>query len=217
MGADGAALEARALECTRGERTLFSGVSFALGRGALLHVAGENGSGKTSLLRILAGLGIADAGEVLWRGEPVRGLREAYARELVYVGHAAALKDDLSAVENLCFAALLAGHGATPHAAREALAGFGLAACLDLPARLLSQGQRRRAVLARLALAADVLLWILDEPFNALDAAAVRFLEALLLQHVDQGGMVILTTHQDAPITARATQRIALAGSEAAV
>ena len=206
-------LEARALECTRGERTLFSDVSFALAAGSLMHVAGTNGSGKTTLLRILTGLGLADAGEVLWRGAPVRTQRETLAHELLYVGHAAALKDDLSAEENLQVACVLAGCAVTPAAAQGALDAFGLAECRHLPARLMSQGQRRRAVLARLVpltMAQVAPLWILDEPFNALDTAAVSFLENLLVKHVDNGGVVILTTHQDAPITARATTRLDL-------
>ena len=207
-------LEAHALECIRGERTLFRDVSFALAAGSLLHVAGANGSGKTTLLRILTGLGVADAGEVRWHGEMLRGQRESYARELVYVGHAAALKDDLTAEENLLLACILAGRAVAPKAACEALTLFGLGECLCLPARLMSQGQRRRAVLARLALAHDAPLWILDEPFNALDVAAVALLEGLLIKHVEGGGIVILTTHQDAPITTRATTRLQLDAAE---
>ena len=207
-------LEARALECIRGERTLFRDVSFALAAGGLMHVAGANGSGKTTLLRILTGLGVADAGDVLWCGEPLRAQRETFARELVYVGHAAALKDDLSAEENLLVACILAGRAVAPKAARDALTLFGLGECLRLPARLMSQGQRRRAVLARLALAHDAPLWILDEPFNALDVAAVALLEGLLIKHVEGGGIVILTTHQDAPITTRATTRLQLDAAE---
>ena len=169
---------------------MFRDVSFALAAGSLLHVAGANGSGKTTLLRILTGLGVADAGEVRWHGELLRAQRESYARELVYVGHAAALKDDLSAEENLHLAGVLAGHAITAVAACDALTLFGLGECLRLPARLMSQGQRRRAVLARLALAHDAPLWILDEPFNALDVAAVALLEGLLIKHVEGGGIV---------------------------
>lgn len=207
-------LEARGLECTRGERTLFRGVSFTLTAGGLLHVAGDNGSGKTTLLRILAGLGAVEAGEVLWRGEPLPAVRETYAHDLVYVGHSASLKDDLSALENLQVSMLLAGRAVKPQEARHALEAFGLEGCLGLPTRLLSQGQRRRAVLARLGLSSDAPLWILDEPFNALDKEAVLRLEALLTRHVDAGGMLVITTHQDAPITTRATQRLLLAGGE---
>ena len=203
-------LEVTQLACTRGERTLFRGVSFKLERGGLLHVAGENGSGKTSLLRIVCGLGAADAGEVRWRGEPIRALRETYSHDVVYLGHANALKDDLSATENLLVACALAGRATTHDAAREALIAFGLAACLHLPVRALSQGQKRRSALARLALSMAAPLWILDEPFTALDAAAVTQLEQRIMDYVAGGGSVIFTTHQDAAIGAHVTQRVDL-------
>ena len=192
-------LEVIDLACTRGERTLFGGVSFKLAARELLHVAGTNGSGKTSLLRIVCGLGVADAGEVRWRGEPIRTLREAYWRETVYLGHAHALKDDLSATANLLVACTLAGRTA-----------FGLAACMHLPVRALSQGQKRRSVLARLALSAHAPLWILDEPFAALDVDAVTQLEQRILAHVAGGGCVMFTTHQTATIAANITQCIDL-------
>ena len=203
-------LEVTQLACTRGERTLFRGVSFKLERGGLLHVAGENGSGKTSLLRIVCGLGAADAGEVRWRGEPIRELRETYSRDVVYLGHANALKDDLTAGENLLVACALAGRATTRDAAPEALIAFGLAACLHLPVRALSQGQKRRSALARLALSMAAPLWILDEPFTALDAAAVTQLEQRIMDYVAGGGGVIFTTHQDAAIGAHVTQRVDL-------
>lgn len=203
-------LEADKLICVRGERTLFRDVSFTLAPGQLLHVAGANGTGKTSLLRILCGLGMADAGEVRWRGMPIRASREDYAHHLVYLGHSHALKDDLSATENLLAACMLAGRPVTPGAARDALTEFGLAQCAHLPVRALSQGQKRRSGLARLALSQAAPLWILDEPFSALDVHAVRFLEGLILGHAERGGSVIFTTHQDAAITARAAQRIEL-------
>jgi heme exporter protein A len=189
---------------------LFHGVSFKLEKHALLHVAGENGSGKTSLLRILCGLGAAEAGEVRWRGESIRTLREGYRRELVYLGHAGALKEDLSAHENLQLACTLSGQPATDSAAHAALAAFGLAACEHLPERSLSQGQKRRSALARLSLSINVSLWILDEPFSALDTAAVQYLEQLIIRYVEGGGSVIFTTHQDAAIASRVTQRVDL-------
>jgi heme exporter protein A len=198
------------LACTRGDRTLFGNLSFTLEARGLLHVAGANGSGKTSLLRILCGLGAAEAGEVRWRGEPIRALREAYWREVVYLGHANALKDDLSAVENLRVSCALAGRPVGDDAVSAALAQFGLAPCAQLPVRALSQGQKRRSALARLALSAQAPLWILDEPFSALDVAAVAHLEKLILTHVDGGGCVIFTTHQDAAIAPRITQRLDL-------
>ena len=203
-------LEVSGLACTRGDRTLFRGVSFKLEAGGLLHVAGANGSGKTSLLRLLCGLGTPDAGEVRWRGGPIRVLREAYWREVVYMGHANALKDDLSATENLHVACMLAGRPTTGDAARAALAAFGLAACEHLPVRSLSQGQKRRSALARLSLSANAPLWVLDEPFSALDVDAVSHLEKLILAYIAGGGSVIFTTHQDATIAASVTQRVDL-------
>lgn len=203
-------LDVSNLTCTRGDRTLFRHVSFKLEAGGLLHVAGANGSGKTSLLRILCGLGAVESGEVRWRGEPIRALREAYWREVVYMGHANALKDDLSATENLLVACTLAGRPATGARVRDALHAFGLAACLHLPVRALSQGQKRRSALARLALSTSASLWILDEPFSALDVDAVSHLEQLILDYIDGGGSVIFTTHQDAAISARITQRLDL-------
>jgi heme exporter protein A len=210
-------LEVIDLACMRGERTLFRGVSFTLAARGLLHVAGANGSGKTSLLRIVCGLGLADSGEVRWGGEATRTLREAYWREVLYLGHAHALKDDLTATENLQVANALAGRPVTRAAARDALAAFGLEACLNLPVRALSQGQKRRSALARLALAGAMPLWILDEPFAALDVAAVADLEQRLLGHVDGGGSVIFTTHQPASISGRITQRIDLDAFEPGV
>jgi heme exporter protein A len=203
-------LEVSNLTCARGDRTLFRGVSFKLEAGGLLHVAGANGSGKTSLLRILCGLGAADAGEVSWRGETTHVLREAYWREVVYLGHANALKDDLSATENLQMACTLAGRSMTKATAREALAAFGLAACAHLPVRALSQGQKRRSTLARLALSKQAPLWILDEPFSALDVDAVNHLAQLIVAYLDGGGSAIFTTHQDAAISSRITQRVDL-------
>jgi heme exporter protein A len=203
-------LEARQLECTRGERQLFRGLSFKLGRGQLLRVAGANGSGKTSLLRIMCGLLAPSAGELRWQGRPIREEREEYSRNLVFIGHLNALKDDLTALENLQVAAALAGQ---PADARRMLAGlecFGVAHCAELPAKVLSQGQRRRVALARLALSPAAPLWILDEPFSALDVGAVVELERLLAAHLASVGMVVLTTHQEVQVVAHAVLRVDL-------
>jgi heme exporter protein A len=202
-------LEASNLDCRRGGRTLFRGLSFSLHGGELLRVAGANGSGKTSLLKILCGLLSPDSGEVRWQGLPIRQLREDYSRHLVYLGHAPAVKDDLTAAENLTVACTLAGRTASPQQAREALERYGLAAD-GAALRRLSQGQRRRAALARLLLSADAPLWLLDEPFAALDAAAARFTEALIAGHVAQGGAVVYTTHQEANIGAAALRVVEL-------
>jgi len=203
-------LEARELECTRGERRLFSGLSFGLGAGQLLRVAGANGSGKTSLLRIMCGLLLPSAGELRWRGRPIRAEREEYSRNLVFIGHLNALKDDLTALENLQVAAALGGMPTDAGRMRAALDRFGVAHCAELPTKILSQGQRRRVTLARLALSPAVPLWILDEPFSALDVGAVVELERLLAAHLASAGMVVLTTHQEVQVVAHAVLRIDL-------
>jgi heme exporter protein A len=195
-------LEGIGLECVRGERTLFRDLSFGLERGALLRVAGENGSGKTSLLRIVCGLTPPAAGELRWQGENIRSLREDYWKELVYIGHANALKDDLTAEENLRIGCRLAGLTTSPEQTVDALERFGVGRCAKLPARVLSQGQRRRVALARLAVSAELPLWVLDEPFTALDVAAVDNLQGLVGEHLNRGGAVMLTTHQEVGIAA---------------
>ena len=203
-------LEAVDVECIRGERTLFSGLEFALERGALLRVAGANGSGKTSLLRIVCGLTPPAQGAIHWEGTNVRALGEDFARQLVYIGHANALKDDLTASENLVITSALAGLGTTASDAQDALERFGVGMCAMLPARVLSQGQRRRTALARLALSSSVPLWVLDEPFTALDVAAVEDLQGLITAHVERGGSVMLTTHQEVAIAAANSRRLDL-------
>ena len=203
-------LEARELEATRGDATLFTGLGFTIRPGTLARVTGVNGSGKTSLLRALCGLLMPAAGEVRWNGTNIRALREEYWKNLAYVGHADALKDDLTVEENLAINCALAGLGISPSQSRAALASFGLAGRERLPARALSQGQRRRAALARLAVSAALPLWILDEPFAALDAAAVERVQTLVSGHLASGGMVVLTSHQEAAITAPAVTDINL-------
>jgi heme exporter protein A len=190
-------LEATDLECVRGERTLFSGLGFTLRGGELLRVAGANGSGKTSLLRIVCGLLAPVRGAVRWNGGDIRSLREEYWQRLVYVGHASAVKDDLTAAENVSVSCAVAGFRVNAGQAHAALRQLGLAGCETLPARVLSQGQRRRVVLARLALSGAAPLWVLDEPFTALDAEAVDCVQALIQQQLARGASVMLTTHQD--------------------
>ena len=167
----------------------------------MLRVAGANGSGKTSLLRILCGLLTPSAGEVRWRGAPIRSLREEYAKQLVYLGHAPAVKGELSAAENLSIASALAGFPVSRAQVQAALAALALAA-VDVPVRKLSQGQRRRAALARLCLSAAATLWLLDEPFTALDAQGVERLRELFARHLAGGGAIVFTTHQDPGIAA---------------
>lgn len=185
-------LEADGLECVRQQRSLFKALSFSLAAGERLRIAGANGSGKTSLLRILCGLLTPNEGEVRWNGEPIDALREEYSRQIVYLGHAPAVKDDLTPAENLEFACRLAGFAAKPDAA---LARLGVPP--DVPVRRLSQGQRRRAALARLVVSEQVPLWLLDEPYAALDAQATATVDALLAAHAARGGAVIFTTHQE--------------------
>jgi heme exporter protein A len=195
-----AVLAVHDLQARRGRRALFSGLSFAAEGGRLVRVTGPNGAGKTTLLRMLVGLTTPTAGEVRWRGEPIGAQREGYHRELLWCGHAASLKDDLTAIENLRAMSLLAGDALDAPQARAALAEAGLAGREQLPARVLSAGQRRRVLLARLPLAAARTLWVLDEPFNALDVAATQWLSDLLRAHLARGGMVVLTSHQAVPI-----------------
>lgn len=192
-------LTATGLSCIRGERRLFSGIDLAVAPGEWLHLQGENGAGKTSLLRILVGLTPAADGEIRWKGEPVRALGEDFRREMVYLGHHAAVKEDLTALENLQIAAALDGADLEERDALAALFRMGLKGREELPVRVLSQGQKRRVLLARL-LARKAPLWVLDEPFTALDVKAVQMLSDLIAEHVGAGGMAVLTSHQSMPI-----------------
>jgi len=196
-------LQVSQLACARGDRQLFFDVSFELQRGEALWLQGRNGSGKTSLLRLLCGLGVPLAGEIRWRGRPIHQLREDYHRELLYCGHAGAIKDELTASENVAITSALAGRPCTPAQALQALAGVDLAAHAQQPTRLLSQGQRRRVALAQLALPMLPPLLLLDEPFVALDDASSHALCAKLESHLEQGGMLVYTTHQPQAMAAR--------------
>lgn len=187
-------LHARALTLARGERLLFAGLSFTVAAGQALRVLGANGAGKTSLLRVLCGLSRPDEGEVLWHGRDIRSERAGFAAAMAYVGHADGIKHDLLAWENLAFGAL-AGRPDARAAALTLLEAEGLGAQAQLPARALSQGQRRRLALARLQLSAPASLWILDEPFSHLDGAACARLAGQLERHCAQGGMLVYTSH----------------------
>jgi heme exporter protein A len=190
-------LNVSGLACSRGERRLFSDVGFSLAAGEWLHVQGENGSGKTSLMRLLVGLSPADAGEILWRNEPTPSTE--FRRELIYLGHHAAVKEDLTPLENLQLAAALDGITLDERAALAALIRLGLRGREELPVRVLSAGQKRRVLLARL-LTRPAILWVLDEAFNALDVAAVQLLGELIAEHLTAGGMAVLTSHQPLPV-----------------
>ena len=207
-------LETIDLECTRGERLLFTGLALRVEPGVCLHVAGENGAGKTSLLRILCGLLSPTGGHVRWGGEDIRRLREDYWQLLAYVGHLNGVKDDLTALENVRFAAALAGHPSEEAGALHSLDAVGLAGFEQSQARFLSQGQRRRIGLARLFLARAAKLWILDEPFTALDVRGVAALSTLIGEQLERGGTVVLTTHQEVPLPGR-VQRLDLHAARA--
>ncbi|BAP89311.1 heme ABC exporter, ATP-binding protein CcmA [Burkholderiales bacterium GJ-E10] len=195
-------LQAIDLQCIRGERRLFERLSFELRPGEGLHIAGENGAGKTTLLRVLCGLLQPTEGEVRWDGKPILRAREEFGADLAFVGHLNGVKDDLTALENIRLEAAIRGAaaqagdaGTTVDAAEEALARMGLGAFGEVLARHLSQGQKRRVALARLCGAASARIWILDEPFNALDAAAVATLNDLISAQLARGGIVVLTAH----------------------
>ncbi len=192
-------LTATGLSCVRGERRLFAGLDLAVGPGEWLHVQGENGAGKTSLLRILSTLSPPAEGEVRWQGEPVTVLAEDYRRAMLFLGHHGAVKEELTPLENLTLAAQLDGAELDETTALQALARFGLRGREDLAVRFLSAGQKRRVLLARLAVR-KATLWILDEPFTALDVKAVAMLSGLIEEHLVAGGMAILTSHQSMPL-----------------
>lgn len=202
-------LQAHQLGCERGERTLFSRLNFTLEPGDAMRVAGANGCGKTSLLRMLCGLTPPAEGEVRWHGRDIRSVRDDYCRQLLYLGHANGVKDDLLAWENVAHAAALAGAPLTRAHALQALERLGLGRAASLPTRALSQGQRKRVALARLQ-HAEAPLWILDEPFTALDQDALTQLCATLDAHLARGGMLLYTTHQEVALQARRALRVEL-------
>jgi heme exporter protein A len=187
-------LEAQDLACWRGERAVFSGIEFMLPPGGALLLTGANGAGKSTLLRLVAGLVPAEAGRLLWQGEDALADRVAHATRLRYLSHQDALKPSLSARENLAFYARLWGGAVAP-----ALDSLGLLELADLPARVLSSGQKRRLALARLALA-PAPLWLLDEPTVGLDTASVGRLGLLLAAHRAAGGAVMAATHLPLPL-----------------
>ena len=189
-------LTASNLSLSRGDRRLFSCVSFTLESGQWLHLEGDNGVGKTSLLRLLCGLISLEEGEIRWKGQTTSKTPEIFRADLAYLGHQLALKQDLSPLENLRADAAISGRELSTKDAMAALAQMGLRSWEHLPVRVLSQGQQRRTALSRL-IVSTAALWILDEPFVALDAAAQNALAGVINAHLSRQGMVLLTSHQD--------------------
>jgi heme exporter protein A len=183
------------LSCSKGDKRLFSGVSFTLQPGQWLHLEGDNGVGKTSLLRLACGLSALEDGEITWNNQAVSKDPQTFRANLAYLGHQLALKDDLSPLENLQTDAAIVGRQLTVSDAKQALAQMGLRGREDLPVRVLSQGQKRRTALARL-LVSSAKLWVLDEPFVALDTMAQNALSEVINAHLAKQGMVLLTSHQ---------------------
>ena len=188
---------------------LFTGLSGGVSEREILYVEGENGSGKSTLLRCLSSLYTPDAGEISWNGEGIRRLGEEYRQELLYLGHLNGIKANLTPLENLRFLCAAEGEFHSASTIEESLGRLGLAGYEDVPSRALSQGQKRRVALARLLLS-KAKLWILDEPFVALDVSAVSLLQDIISQHLDSGGLAIITTHQETPLTSASVRKIRL-------
>lgn len=203
-------LEVSKLGCVRGDRRLFSGLDLALPAGTFLQVTGPNGSGKTSLLRILCRLLAPAEGEIRWQGEDIRSLGEEYFTSVTYLGHRHGVKDEFSGIENLRISNALNGIEISNERARSVLERMGLAGRDSLPARLLSEGQRRRVALARL-LTCGTKLWLLDEVMTSLDKGAIALIRSLIEEHLASGGIAIVATHQDLAIAAGSSQRLELA------
>jgi heme exporter protein A len=200
-------LEVINLGCVRGTRRLFKDLSFSASSGELVEVRGSNGSGKTSLLRILCGLASPAAGEVRWNGKNINALGEEYYGSLAYLAHQNGVKDELSAIENLRISAGVSGHSLNKAEAQTTLDQIGLTRQRDLPARVLSAGQRRRLALGRL-LASNSTLWILDEVLTSLDDAAMKLSGEFINEHLRKNGIAIVATHQELNLSAAKIQRI---------
>ncbi|MDO9144777.1 cytochrome c biogenesis heme-transporting ATPase CcmA [Rhodoferax sp.] len=187
------------LGCTRGGRQLFTNVDCQLEAGRWLYVAGANGVGKTSLLRMVCGLASIEAGDVLWNGLSIHAQREAFRQDLCYLGHLNALQESMTVDENLAFITALGGFTPDKAEAQAVLTRFGLRGRGRQLVRHLSQGQKRRVALTRLALS-PAKLWVLDEPYVAMDEAGIVLLADLIAKHLAEGGLAVLTSHQRVPI-----------------
>jgi len=203
-------LEAFHLECVRGNRTIFRDVSFAVRPGDCFRLTGHNGSGKTSLLRMLCGLLPPASGTIRWHGTGIEILREEYFSAIAYVGHRPGIKDELTAMENLQVSSGMSGIEISRKTAGSALERMGLGHRMYLPARFLSEGERRRVALARLAVGRSS-LWLLDEVMTSLDRIAVETIHHLIEDHLAAGGMAIIATHQELKLTSGRSQGIELA------
>lgn len=191
---------------------MFSDLNVKVERGTLLAVVGENGSGKTSLLRIFSSLLPPEQGTVLWEGQDIQQLKELYAGQLTYIGHLNGIKDDLTPLENLTSSMSLAGEPRSIDEAKQALEAIGLKRPIHhLPSKVLSQGQKRRVALARLWLSSRP-LWLLDEPFTSLDTAATGVVTRRLHAHLQRGGLAVVVTHQEVALPAETVQHLRLAG-----
>lgn len=187
------------LGCSRGGRQLFTNIDCELQAGRWLYVAGANGVGKTSLLRTVCGLAPVESGQICWNDIPIQRQAEAYRQDLCYLGHHNALQESMTVDENLAFTAALSGTRPTASRCQEVLAHFGVGGRGQQLVRHLSQGQKRRVALSRLALS-QARLWVLDEPFVAMDEAGVRMLANLIASHLGQGGLAVVTSHQQVDI-----------------
>ncbi len=203
-------LSAQNVTCIRDERVLFSDLSFDVEEGELVQIEGPNGSGKTSLLRILTGLLAQDDGEILWHGESIRDARDEFHQSLLYLGHHTGIKRDLSVAENLQFySQITPASDKSEDGILAAIMRVGLAGYEDVLASNLSAGQQRRIALARLWLSHHP-IWVLDEPLTAIDKRGISVLEALFLEQVERGGSIILTSHQDMFVGQDTLRRIVL-------
>ncbi|WP_457934009.1 cytochrome c biogenesis heme-transporting ATPase CcmA [Pseudoalteromonas sp. SCSIO 43210] len=187
-------LHIKSVTCIKQDRCLFADLNFSLNNGQIMQLAGPNGAGKTSLLRIVAGFSAPDEGAILYQELPISKYYEEYARELLFIGHKTGVNTQLSAVENVSH--WLQINGYSEPELYPILAKLGLVGLEDVPVRMLSAGQQRRVALVRLWLS-DAKLWVLDEPFTALDKSGVAFLQQRFTEHLQRGGAILLTTHQD--------------------